>query len=154
MNPKNILIDEHRIPWIIDFCSTAHAHILSDFANMEVELKRMMLTSENDIGTFLDFESLLLSQENLAARPELGHSREQMQMTFNVILEVRNHAYRVFREQKADMVEYCVALLYFTFRLVSFEDISKSTKNCALLSAALICERIMQLKPNLKSNND
>lgn len=147
--------------WIIDFAKTrADAHTLIDYARFEADLKFYLLKDsvENYLPQALTLEAMLLSPSGiadldapLANLQELGAEFQKAGASIAALRRVASSHQRRANEDvighfgDASVLPYCLALFYFTLRMLTYEQCSAAQKTYAFLAAALTCERITQL---------
>lgn len=141
MHSHNILVDESKRAWLIDFTRTGEGHILRDFIEMESDVKFALL-DETSVPALCEFEVALLSPERLDQKlaPEDCFQRASLNKAFAVVSALRALASRFY--PGASMEEYYQALLYQTLNVIRLRHIRPWKKRHALLAAALTCERL------------
>lgn len=138
----NVFVDANRQCWLIDFARTGEGHILRDFIELETDIKFSLLP-EMLWHTLYEFELALAFPRRFGEVPELPHpfAQEELNKAFEAIKTLRRLAHDVVKPSD-DMYEYYCGLLYQTLNIVRLHKISPFHKRHALLSAALICERL------------
>jgi CheY-like chemotaxis protein len=138
----NVFVDANRQCWLIDFARTGEGHILRDFIELETDIKFSLLP-ETPWHTLYEFELALASPRRFGEASELScpFAQEELNKAFEVIKALRRLAHDVVKPSD-DMYEYYCGLLYQTLNIVRLRKISPFHKRHALLSAALICERL------------
>lgn len=138
----NVFVDANRQCWLIDFARTGEGHILRDFIELETDIKFSLLT-ETPWHTLYEFELALVFPRRFGEAPELPcpFTQEELNKAFEAIKTLRRLAHDVVKPSD-DVYEYYCGLLYQTLNIVRLHKISPFHKRHALLSAALICERL------------
>jgi CheY-like chemotaxis protein len=138
----NVFVDANRQCWLIDFARTGEGHILRDFIELETDIKFSLLP-ETPWHTLYEFELMLASPRRFGEVPELPcpFIQEELGKAFEAIKTLRRLAHDVVKPID-DMYEYYCGLLYQTLNIIRLHKISPFHKRYALLSAALICERL------------
>lgn len=141
MHSHNILVDESKRAWLIDFTRTGEGHILRDFIELESDVKFVLL-DETNVPALCEFEVALLSPERLDQKLEPGDRfrRASLNKAFAVVSALRALASRFY--PGASMEEYYQALLCQTLNIIRLRHIGPGKKRHALLAAALACERL------------
>jgi len=138
----NVFVDANRQCWLIDFARTGEGHILRDFIELETDAKFSLLP-ETPWRTLYKFELALASPRRFGEVPELPcpFTQEELNKAFEAIKILRRLAHDVVKPSD-DMYEYYCGLLYQTLNIIRLHKISPFHKRHAVLSAALICERL------------
>ncbi|MCX6233852.1 MAG: STAS domain-containing protein [Bacteroidetes bacterium] len=151
LNMQNILLDEVENIYIIDFSETQAGNAIADFARLEPILKIEMtdLKNDADLRAILEFEQGLLVPQRLNEKPELSYHGHDTAVpkAYEVICRLRQYADKVtiFEE---DILPYLLAVLEWTYPVVSYKGVDLIRKRYSAVSAALICEKIMELDKN------
>ena len=139
LHGHNIFVDEHQQVWLIDFGRTGEGHALRDFIELETDIK-FSLVKTVDLATLYHFEAALLQPgrlDDLLTLPEQA-SHPDIQKGFQVITILRRMAASVAND--GDTLPYYQGLFYQTLNVARLRKVNK--RQHALLSAALICERL------------
>jgi DNA-binding NarL/FixJ family response regulator len=154
LHSDNIFVDQHNQTSIIDYERSGPGYILRDFVELEADIRlRQLSLSSDQLVLAFHFDLLLLAPDNpdlLPAWKDIPGADEQIQVelrkAFEVICEIRQ---LMFAMTRCGMDEYYWALLMETLISVvrnytSWEDqqAAQLVRNRALLSAALLCERL------------
>lgn len=130
--------------WVIDFERTGPGHILSDFAELEVDIAtRLVQWEEGDLFSFFKLARAMATPLKPAHRgaswPGAPKGTE-LHKALGVIGRLRRLASEVtgYRDQR----EYAWSLLLSSLYLASLLDDESPQKTRALLLAALICMRL------------
>ncbi len=141
LNGYNILIDRRQETWLIDFASTCKGPFLHDYATFETFL-RVSLVKCSDPNLLYSWDRLLLHAPDLCTAPlapDLAYIPE-IEKAHQAILVVRKLA---LQEHMGDTERaYLIGLLFNALKLVTVMDINSSQRDHALISAALIAERL------------
>ncbi|MCD6330154.1 MAG: anti-sigma factor antagonist [Candidatus Cloacimonetes bacterium] len=149
LNMQNILLDEKENIYIIDFSETKPRSIIADFARLEPIFKIEMCTIESadDLKKILEFEQGLLQPNQLGQIPPfIYHGEDPMvEKAYKMICKLREYA-NVVTLFETDITPYLIALLEWTYSVVCYTQLNISKKKYALYSAALMCEKILELE--------
>ncbi len=142
LHSRNILVDTEGQFWLIDFARAAESHALRDFAELETDIKFNLL-SETDVSLLLPLERILLAPARFGEEPPASSlGSESLDKAYRVVSALRAIAGRLLKLEGCSMREYYVALLAHTLNVIRLRSIRKAKKEHALLSAALICQRL------------
>jgi hypothetical protein len=140
LHSHNIFVDAHHQVWLIDFGRTGEGHAWRDFIELESDIK-FTLVETIDLATLYDFELALLQPERLDDLASPGQiTSPDLQKGFQVISALRRMAASATNDNNA--LPYYRGLLYQTLNVARLKKIDAKKKQHALLSAALICERL------------
>lgn len=145
LNMKNVLMDEERNMWLIDFAMTGHSHILRDIAKLEsvIKLEMIPVSSADRLLRLLELEKILLSQQRLGAVPETPSvDDEDIAKAFSVIRQLRGYADTVTLLDD-DIRQYNLALLYYTLPVPAYVSVNDKAKEYAWISSSLICNTLI-----------
>jgi len=149
LNMQNILLDEKENIYIIDFSETKSRSIIADFARMEPIFKIEMcdINTKKDLKQMLEFEQGLLQAESLDVAPPFIYSSTDpmVKKAHTMICKLRDYANIVTIFEK-DIIPYLIALLEWTYPVVCYTQLNIQKKKYALYSAALMCEKILELE--------
>jgi hypothetical protein len=148
LNMQNILLDEIENVYIIDFSETGPGNAVADFARLEPILKIEMsrVSSEDDLIQLMDFEKGLLEPDALDQLPVFHYQGDDpnVRKAYQVICRLRYYADVVTLFEK-DIEPYLLAVLEWTYPVVSYKGVEKLRKRYSACSAALICEKILTI---------
>ncbi|MBP6977363.1 MAG: anti-sigma factor antagonist [Bacteroidales bacterium] len=148
LNMQNILLDEIENVYIIDFSETGPGNAVADFARLEPILKIEMsrMASEKDLIELIDFEKGLLEPDSLDQMPLFHYQGDDpnVRKAYQVICQLRHYADVVTLFEK-DIEPYLLAVLEWTYPVVSYKGVDKLRKRYSACSAALICEKILAM---------
>jgi len=149
LNMQNILLDEKENIYIIDFSETKPRNIIADFARLEPIFKIEMcsVTNEEELKEMLEFEQGLLQAETLGETPKFTYrgNDPMVEKAYRMICKLREYA-NVVTIFENDIIPYLIALLEWTYSVVCYTQLSTTKKKYALYSAALMCEKILDLE--------
>ncbi len=141
LHSQNILVDAEGHFWLIDFARATEGHALRDFAELEADIKFNLLPVA-DLEALLPFERALLAPANFQdAPPDMSFANSRLDHTYQVVLALRDIAANLINLE-GDMREYYQAIFFHTLKIMRLRHIYADKKEHALLSAALICERL------------
>jgi hypothetical protein len=149
LNLKNVLVDEQENLYVIDFSETRPRNIVSDFARMESIVKFQVLHIETaeELERMVEFEQGLTQVERLGDVPPNRYrgGNPEVAKTYAVICRLREYA-NIATLFETDMTPYWLALLEWTYSVLSYDD-PPLRRKLAAYSAALICGRIQAVAP-------
>lgn len=145
LHADNVFVDKRGEPWLIDFEWTGHGHILRDVVELETDIKCRLLELGPSEETRLTYalEVSLLQPESVTndlQPPAEIQNHSKLHKAFSIVAGLRQIAHEAtgFR----DMREYYWALLCESLFVATHKRLPEKTQDRALLSAALICERL------------
>jgi DNA-binding response OmpR family regulator len=147
-NIQNILIDHVGHSWLIDFFRTGRGHILRDIGQLDAFIRIQLLKEEHaTLDERAAMEELLCSAEQSHHFTTLTQTmpthNEHVMKTLEVVCQLRALAQRLVPQQRVqDVDDYLVATLYPTLKMIGAYRLSKMQREHALLSAAVIVERL------------
>jgi CheY-like chemotaxis protein len=138
----NVILDHHQETWLIDFAGTGQGLLLQDFASFENFVKLSLLES-GEPQSFYEWERELAN--SLALQPS-GRLLDlilpdEFSKAHQVILAIRRLAYQVSGDDHP--TEYLIGLLFHALKLTTIMSLKPIQRDLALVSAALICQRLM-----------
>ena len=117
LNMRNVLMDETKNLWLIDFADTKYSHILRDIIKLEAVIKGEMVPvhSRDTLEELARADALFLAASVLSDIPHLpaAFSDPAMEKAFRVVQELRRHADRITLEDE-DITQYYLGLLPYT----------------------------------------
>jgi CheY-like chemotaxis protein len=140
LHSRNILVDDERQCWLVDFARVAQSHALRDFAELESDLKFQVMPA-GDLGLSADLEHALVQPTTWHDAPPLLPPDHPLAHWQQIIAALR----RISAQQLAlhgDMHDYYVALFWHTLNIVRLRQVEPDRKRYALLAAALLAERL------------
>lgn len=148
LNASNILVDRAGSTWLIDFLRTGRGHILRDFAQLDVTTRILLLEPDDaTLDERLEMEQTLLEAERFSDVESLDGllrtSNLPLAKSFATAVHLRRlAAAQARRNPRADMAEYYTASLYYALNTIRFWNLPPLQREHALLSAALLAERL------------
>jgi anti-anti-sigma factor len=147
LNLRNVLVDDKGNLYVIDFSETRPRNIVSDFARMEsiVKFEMLRVDTPEDVARLVEFEQGLAEAGTMAATPPNGYRGDDpaVAKSYQVICRLREYADTVTLFE-TDMVPYWLALLEWTFSVLSY-DLPPLRRKLAAYSAAILCAKIQAL---------
>lgn len=145
LNMKNVLMDDDRNLWLIDFAMTGHSHILRDVAKLESVLKLEMvpIESEDRLCELVALERIFLTPKKLGEIPSLpeGIADPDVAKAFKVVQQLRRYADTITLLDE-DILQYYLALLYYTLCVPAFTSVNDYMREYAWISSSLLCEAL------------
>ncbi|MFN0087532.1 MAG: response regulator [Blastocatellia bacterium] len=148
LNENNILVDELRHAWLIDFRRTGSGHILRDVAELDTIIRIQLLNHEDaSLEERLEMEDVLCSAAHFSEVAELEErfptKNEAIAKAYAIAIHLRLIAYKlVERNPSDDIGEYYIALLYNALGYTRFLSLPNMQRQHALISASLMADRI------------
>jgi CheY-like chemotaxis protein len=139
----NVILDHHRETWLIDFAGTGPGLLLQDFASFENFVKLSLLKS-GDPNSFYAWERELANSRTLPPPTELLDLAPpgRFSKAHRVILAIRRLAYQVSGDDH--LREYLIGLMFHALKLITIMNLKPIQRDLALVSAALICQRLIE----------
>lgn len=145
LNMKNVLMDEEKNMWLIDFAMTGHSHILKDIAKLECVMKFEMIpiVSEERLVLLSSLEKVFLQPDRLGEIPEIpGQVTDpEIRKAFSVIQQLRRYA-DTLTLLDDDISQYYLALLYYTLCVPAYVSVNEYMKEYAWISSSLLCNAL------------
>lgn len=147
-NQHNILVDMSGHTWLIDFQGTGPSHILRDIAQLDSEIRFLLLTPEEaTLEERLYLEETLCSIEHFSHLSKMANAffaeNRVLARVFFTIVHLRELAYKLISHNPSDdMSEYYVALLYNAVNTIRFYSLPSRQREHALLSASILADRL------------
>jgi len=146
LNMKNVLMDEEKNMWLIDFAMTGHSHILRDIAKLESVLKMEMIpiSSEERLVRILDLEKIVLGQQRLGMVPKIPEEVDDADIAkaFSVIRQLRGYA-DTLTLLDDDIRQYNLALLHYTLSVPAYVSVNDFMREYAWISSSLLCNTLI-----------
>lgn len=141
---ENILLDKYEAPWLIDFAKTSEGPVLFDLQYMEARLLTTLLCDkEAPVAKSIKLLSTVLyalhrnplppGSDAITAKVPRGVDRN----LYLVLVGLRQLAQRYLAQEKG-WAEYYRGLTLALLQLLKFSDYSQSTRQLALVSAAIV----------------
>ena len=141
LHSRNILVDASGYFWLIDFSRAGESHALRDFVELETDIKFNLLQVA-DLNALAQFEQALLTPLTFQdSPPQRYFANRHLDHAYQVIAALRHIASSLIG-LSGDMSEYYQALFIHTLNIIRLRHITPEWKQYALLSAALIRERL------------
>jgi hypothetical protein len=144
MHSDNLFVDQSDMAWLIDFEQTGPSHALRDYVELEADIKlRLTPYATDDPAGLVALDRALLASRSLGdmlVPPPPIIQNKPLYKAFQIIAGLRHLAY--LATGVSDIREYNQALLYETLFMASMRKLQQAVRARALLSAALITERI------------
>ena len=145
LNLRNVLMDEGKNLWLIDFAMTGYSHILRDIAKLEAVLKMEMVPvpTEDRLFSLLELEKIFLSPRGLGEIPEVpeGTWDPEVMKAFQVVSRLRRYADSITLLDD-DIRQYWLALLYYTLAVPAFVSVNDLMREYAWISSSLLCNAL------------
>lgn len=146
---QNILLDEKDNIYVIDFSETRERNIVEDFARMECVLRyeAIPMKSEEDLRDLCEFMAGLTEPSKLSEIPPCRYrgSDPLVDKAYRLICRLRSYADRVTLFEE-NIEPYLIALLEWTYVVVSYISVGPLEKRLSALSAALICRKLQEMQ--------
>jgi CheY-like chemotaxis protein len=145
LHNRNILVDEAFVElprfWLIDLARAGTSHNLRDFVELETDIKFTLLQSGN-AQLWFELEAALLTPYAFGQpAPDLIFTDPEVSKAYRVINGLRRTAAEL-TQSDGGLLEYYQALFVHTLNAMRLRHISPNKKEHALLSAALLCQRL------------
>jgi hypothetical protein len=147
-NQHNLLVDANGHTWLIDFQSTGQGHILRDVAQLDSEIRFVLLaSSEATLDERLQMEEALCSIGRFSEIQQLADmlptENQTLIKTYATVVHLRKLAHRlVVQNPSDDMNEYYTALFYNAVNTLRFLSLPSTQREHALLCASLLADRL------------
>jgi CheY-like chemotaxis protein len=143
LHGDNILIDEHRNAWVIDFERSGEGHILQDFVELESDIINRLISSSENLPSFYQLcvqvaqsvELKELEDINEIDHPDVKKATQTISLLRKLAREISGIE---------DARQYLFGLLFNTlFRATIFDESAhKLSQYRALMLASIICHRL------------
>ncbi|MFL5666792.1 MAG: response regulator [Ktedonobacteraceae bacterium] len=147
-NQHNLLVDRAGHTWLIDFQATGPGHILRDVAQLDSEIRFLLLApDEATLEECLCMEEALCSVERFSNVPELtpGFPTENQALakTYATVVHLRILTRKLIAQNPSDdMSEYYIALFYNAVNTIRYASLPSRQREHALLSASILADRL------------
>lgn len=143
LHGDNLLIDEHRNAWVIDFERSGMGHILQDFVELEGDIINRLISSNESLPFFYQLCVKVTEDTELK---ELDSMDEIVHQDVKKAIQTISLLRKIARETSgiADARQYLLGLLFNTlFRatIIGRSAYQKSQYR-ALMLASIICHRL------------
>lgn len=148
LNMQNILLDENRNVYLIDFSETRPRSIVSDFARLEAILLVDNAPVGDDIETILYIKQLapIYDSNRLDSLPHItfdGHHKAVITKNYSLTCRMRQYAFEC-SQSNPDLIPYILALLEWTLPIVCY-GLPIHNKRVSMIVASLLCEQLSRL---------
>jgi hypothetical protein len=141
----NLLVSEDQHgsteAWLIDFPHTHIGPTIQDIARLEADVKFWLMPATSDCKVLYNWESALLPLPDhpiTISRPATSEAELQKSQSAIALLRAEGQNYLIGINARP----YYLALLYATLPILYYRDRTDAQKLHALISAALLCERL------------
>ncbi len=147
-NQHNILVDAGGYTWLIDFQATGQGHILRDVAQLDSEIRFLLLApGEASLEERLQMEDALSSPESFSQVAHLEHAlpteNQLLAKAYAVIVHLRTLAHKLVAQNPDDDIsEYNIALYYNAVNTLRFYGLPSAQREHALLCASLLADQL------------
>lgn len=148
LNESNILIDEARQAWLIDFFRTRPGHFLRDVAELDSAVRIKLLQPEDaPLEVRLRMEETLLKCHRFSDVGQLATDfpteNRELAKAYHTVVYLRGLAQKLAESNRADDIsEYYIALFYYALNMTRFAALPTIQREHALLSASLLVDRL------------
>ena len=147
-NQHNLLVDTTGHTWLIDFQATGRGHILRDVAQLDSEIRFILLAPEEaTLEERLQMEEVLYSIERFSQVAQLVNNfpteNQALAKTYATIVHLRTLAHKLVAQNPSDDIsEYYIALFYNAVNTLRFYSLPSRPREHALLCASLLADRL------------
>jgi len=146
LNQHNLFIDTDGHTWLIDFQATGQGHILRDVAQLDSEIRFLLLASgDATLEERLCMEDALCRPERFSqvAAYLLPTKNPLLAKAYAVVVHLRTLAHTLVAQNPDDDIsEYYIALFYNAMNTLRFYKLSSVQREHALLCASLLADQI------------
>ncbi len=148
LNMQNILLDENRNIYLIDFSETKPRSVISDFARLEAIFltDNAPLENQDDMNAYLHFISGFYAAKSLQEIPEFtytGQHQEKAQKHMALALKMRKYAFES-TQGNPDIIPYYMALLEWVLPVVCYYSQPEMNKRLSMYISSLLCEKVYE----------
>ncbi len=147
-NHHNLLVDKTGHTWLIDFLRTGRGHILRDVAQLDTEIRFVLLTTdEATLEERLCLEEKLCSIDRFSQVDQLldpfPTNNPALARAYATVVHLRVLARQLVRQNpNDDLSEYYIALFYNAVNILRFSSLPLGQREHALLSASILADRL------------
>ncbi len=147
-NQHNLLVDTAGHTWLIDFQATGPGHILRDVAQLDSEIRFLLLApDEATLEECLSMEETLCSVERFSHVPELTPcfptENRALAKTYATVVHLRILTRKLVAQNPSDdMSEFYIALFYNAVNTFRYASLPSRQREHALLSASILADRL------------
>ncbi len=151
-NSRNILIDNERHTWLIDFRRTGIGHILRDIAQLDTVIRFQLLRPEHaSLRQRFEMEKslsgLVRFGELDSITSDLFEEHTPLKKAFETVLFLRKIARRFVEPNPVDNIsEYYIGLIFFALDTIRYRTLAPVQREHALLSACLLTDQLSVIK--------
>ena len=142
LNINNILIDQFYNPWLIDFAKTLkNGHTAFDFVELEVDIKRFILSEIMDVSELISIEDALsFSKWDVEEGNRNKFSNIDTEKAFKAIVKIRKWASNYVKKD-----EYLSGLYLYSLATLKFEEAPEISGKFAYISAVSALKQLESL---------
>ena len=147
-NQHNLLVDTAGHTWLIDFQATGPGHILRDVAQLDSEIRFLLLApGEATLEECLSMEEALCSVERFSHLSELTPcfptENRALAKTYATVVHLRILTRKLVAQNPSDdMSEFYIALFYNAVNTFRYSSLPSRQREHALLSASILADRL------------
>lgn len=147
-NQHNLLVDTTGHTWLIDFQATGRGHILRDVAQLDSEIRFILLAPEEaTLEERLQMEEALCSIERFSQVEQLVNNfpteNRALAKTYTTIVHLRTLAHKLVAQNPSDDIsEYYIALFYNAVNRLRFYSLPSRQREHALLCASILADHL------------
>jgi hypothetical protein len=145
-NQHNLLVDTTGHTWLIDFQATGRGHILRDVAQLDSEIRFILLAPEEaTLEERLQMEEALCNTEHFSQVEQLVNNfpteNRALEKTYATIVHLRSLAHKLVAQNPSDDIsEYYIALFYNAVNTLRFYSLPSRQREHALLCASILAD--------------
>ncbi|MBP7653609.1 anti-sigma factor antagonist [Candidatus Dependentiae bacterium] len=153
LNMKNILIDDKENIYVIDFSECKKTNITVDFARLEpiVLFEMTKIDNQQDLTELLKFIQTVTQTKRFDDYIKFNYSGSDpmVNKAYKTICRMRYYADKVTLFE-TNLIPYIIALLEWTYPVVSYISVPMIRKKCAVYTAAMLVKQIFDIEKNKK----
>lgn len=140
----NVIVDQFGEAWLIDFANTGEGPLIQDYVSFETYLRVSMIKCQ-DWRVLYEWDQALFGATDLcvAPLPEVLSYYPEIVKAHHAILTVRELACSAAPSNTQRT--YLIGLLFMALKLMTIMNLSRHQRDHALMSAALIAQRVQQI---------
>lgn len=149
----NLLIDNRKMPWIIDFGKTRKGHSVFDLIFLEVYIRNWILSGfDIELKDYIEFEETLMGNTAGRTKPLPRKINKELKKACEVIMELRKYAGSYVYDPGAATEEelfdeylagvFCTALSVLKY----YKHQTERQNQFLFLTASVLCEYISKIK--------
>ena len=144
LHGDNLLVDNQKNAWVIDFERSGEGHALQDFIELEADLINRLEAHSGDVNAYRKMCLLVARQTQITGldESEMENGNPRIRKALQTISVLRTLACQC--TQIKDARQYLLGLLFNTlFRAtINKSEKSRSRQNRALILAGIFCHRL------------